>query len=643
MSARTFKLVIISIFLAITAILPGELFQGYMDQYNDFYETSFYLQTGKTPEEMNRDLSSGAEIYDIHIFKIYERSKTTYSVCLDIYADDVMAQILSSQYCISEGTYQSLFSGSTEINVYPFSDIPDDLMEEDEVYYLYGDYDDMILFKQSLVDTYAGSFPEDNGYNGLASYQGMLIGAWVLVILIALLLGVYDLMTQKKEIFISVTMGMSRAEIYLRNILPDTACMIAVYLILRMLIRHFEGSLSFDTCSNVMFVILLLTNALVFLGVFRTGYSALTGENSAERKLLTCNYVLCAICSFLFLAGIGSYVEMMWSSYSYSEQEEFFDVHSDYVWCQGLQLLDVNDDVNEEVLQTLLNEFVEEYPESFFYICEGGEFGLDEERVFYTASSGAKDYLKENFSALASVTSDCDCYILVPEGEGITEDDLTDLTDWLETDSCEILRYSTSVDIICRELDNDPITNTVTNPVIVFYNHEQDIPVGELVYEFFLGMVDDSDGQWSEYASANGISYVGTNAWDYFCYRWDALSRTVLVNLVVVVIMAVLMILSIYVVIRMEFQVNAQEIALKKIYGYTNFERFRKLYVLTVVSAVICVIGLLVLKCVGYSIPFRYVLPILLLFTLIECAIISLQIAFYDRKNLQNILKGGNV
>ncbi|MCD8118790.1 MAG: hypothetical protein LUE29_04800 [Lachnospiraceae bacterium] len=643
MSAKTFKLVIISILLAITALLPGELFQGYMDQYNDFYETSFYLQSGKTAEEMNRDLSSAAETYNIHIFKIYTRSKTTYSVCLDIYADDAMVQILSSQYCIREGTYQSLFSGSTEINIYPFSDIPDDLMEEDEVYYLYGDYDDTVLFKQSLVDIYAGSFPKDNGYNGLASYQGMLICAWVLVIVIALLLGVYDLMTQKKEVFISVTMGMSRAEIYLRNILPDTACMLAVYLILRTLIRHFEGSLSFDGCSNIMFLILLFANALVFLGVFRTGYSALAGKASVERKLLTCNYILCAICSFLFLAGTGSYVEMMWTSYSYSEQEEFFDEHSDYVWCQRLQLPDVSEDVSEEVLQTLLNEFVYEYPESFFYICEGGEFGLDEERVFYTASSGTKDYLKENFSVLASATSDCDIYILVPDGKGITEDDLTDLTDWLETDSCEILRYSTPVDIICRELDNDPITDTVTNPVIVFYNHEQDIPAGELVYEFFLGMVDDSDGQWSEYASANGISYMGTNAWDYFCYRWEALSRTVLVNLVAVVIMAVLMILSVYVVIRMEFQVNAQEVALKKIYGYTNLQRFRKLYGLTVISAVICLIGLIVLKCIGVSVPLRYVFPALLLFALIECAFISLQIAFYDRKNLQNILKGGNV
>ncbi len=640
MSVKVFKLIIISILLAILTLLPGELYQGYLDQYNDFYETSFYIQDN-SPSQMLQDLSESAKDYNIQIFKIYERSKTTYSTCLDIYAEDEMVEILSSEYGISEGKYQSLFSGNTEINVYSFSDISEELLISDATYYLYGDYEDMVSFKETLVDIYAGSFPHNDGFNDISSYQSMILFSWILAIAIVVILALYDLVNQKKEIFILASMGTRKGIIYLKNVLVDDASIIVGYGILKCVVQKFEGRLSFDIYSGIMFVVLLVANALAYLGIFQVNYSSSVGRITYEGKLLICNYILCGICMFLFVIGISSCVELASVSYSYKSQEEFFDEYSDYSWCQSLVLSDGSDD---EKLQGLLNTYMEENPETFFYLCRGTEFGEREQHVFYEASSGTKNYLKNKFSELDLESSDHDVYILTPQKSKISDEDLAELAGWLDTDDYEIVYYSETMDIIYRDADEDPITRTVTNPTIVFHNHEvENLSSDESFYEFFMCMIHNSDSCWTDYANENGITYVETNAWDYYCYRWQTLSRTVLVNIVVVVIMAFMMLLSIYVVIKLDFKVNAQELTLKKIYGHTRIGRFKKLYIMVASFCVVCFVGLLILKHMEYNITIASVLPVLLLTAAVECLFISGQIVSYEKKNLQGILKGGSL
>ena len=652
MSAKLLKLLIVCVLLCMVAILPGELYQAYLEQYNDFYTTSFYCPDNIAPDKMISDLSETAEKNNVEIFKIYERSKTTFSTCLDVYASKEMVSVLEKDYLISEGRFRSLFSGSSEINVYDFHDISPELAKEDSSYYLYGDFDDAVLFKRQLVDIYAGSFPKEDGFNDLSFYRNMLFIGWFFVICVTVVLGIYDLMSQKKETFILTTMGTKKGSIYLKNLLIDTLVMAVVFFAIKVILIFVEGSLSFEVYSNSLFAFLLLINAIIYLGVFGRKYGTSLKQSSSEPKLLFASYILCGICMLLFLVSTSSCVELIYVSSRYSKQEEFFKEHSQYSWISRLKM-DASeepvDDYDEyKRLQGLMNTFINENPKSFFYLFDNTEFGITDTYLSYIASEGTREYLKENIPELTNTSSEYDVYILSPENSKITTDDLEDLAArfLFNGEKYKILYYSNSVKLVYRTRESEPITEMVKNPTVLFFNKDPKVHSddGELFYMLEYGMVDDSKGLWTEYAQANSIDYVSDNAWDYYCFRWEALTRTILINLVVVLIMTAMLLLTIFVIIKLEFRVNAKELALKKIYGHTKYERFKKLYNIVGVVGFICLVGVFIMKYTAYrTLSLLYIIPILIISLAVCCIFISLQIILYEKKNLQGILKGGNI
>jgi|GEM_PF-3407506 len=633
------KFILVSILLIIVAIIPGELFQAYLDQYNDFYETSFYLQKGGSADEMIKDLSDTADKYDVHIFKIYEREKNTYSTSLDIYADEETVNILTENYGLSQGKFKSLFSGSTEIRVYRFSDISEELLKKDETYYLFGDSENMILFKQDLVNTYAGSFPKNDGFNGLNSFESMLSVAWIFVIAIVVLLTIYDTLNQKREILIRLTIGERIGIVYWKNVVLDTVYMLILFAILKVLMKNIEGNLIFDTYSNIMFFIMILINGIAFLGVLKVDYKLAMASSASKNNVLNYNYFLSGICMILLSISIGSCVELAFTAYDYSKQETYFEEHRNYNWHQRLLM----EDEKRQNLQMLLNEFMAENSEDFFYLCQGGDLEENSQKIFYEASSGAKEYLQSQIFELKKEL-DLDTYILISKKNSISDSELEYLLDWIETEDYEIIYYSDSVDIIYRTFDEEPITERVNNPVMIFYNrYNMDLADDETFFHFDLGMLEASSSKWEEFADEHNISYVATNAWDFYCYRWDSLSRTVLLNVVIIIIMFIMYMLLSCVIIKMEFKINAKELALKKIHGYHIFERFGKIYTITGVIGVLSLICLFIMKLVMIEINFAYIVFLILAIICIEFLYITCQIVLYEKKNLKKILKGGNI
>ena len=63
------KYILITLILLAGFLLPGEFYQLYVNQFNDFYETSFYLQGSATKEQMLEDISfnAGGDMPDVAV------------------------------------------------------------------------------------------------------------------------------------------------------------------------------------------------------------------------------------------------------------------------------------------------------------------------------------------------------------------------------------------------------------------------------------------------------------------------------------------------------------------------------------------------------------------------------------------------
>lgn len=621
------KLLLIGMLLFIVSIIPGELFQGYLDQYNDFYKTSFYLPENGSTEVMLNDLTETAKKHNIHIFKIYEREKNKYSVNLDVYTDENMAKVLANDYKISHGIYKSIFSGTAIINVHNFSDIPQKLIETDEYYYLYGDSKDMIRFKKDLINVYAGSFPKDDGYNDLEYYTFKLITSWIFVLAILVLLSIYDVISQKKENFIRITMGEKAGVIYLKNVVLDSVYILSVFLCSQLLIKKIEGNLIFSEYSNVMLLITILINCFVLLMIFKFDVKD-AFSNSPKNNILKYNYLLLGLCSIFFTLSVVSCVELINNSYSYSKQELFFAKNKNYSWYQNITI----ENGSEEELQMHLNDFISENMDSFHYLCSGIVYDEINNDVLYEANSGTKSYLKSKIKELNDKL-DHDTYLLIYEKNKLKKEELETIKNYIDNKNYQIIYYSDPIEIIYRQFDEAPLTSIAQNPVIVFHNKEDtNLSYNESMYEFHLCMIDNHNNVWHNFAERNGISFIETNVYDYYCYRWDALSRTLLINLVIVLFLAIMLFLSSCVVIKLEFRINAKEIALKKIHGYRMIECFKKIYTIPCISTLLSIICVIIIKNSGVGINPLLITIILLLFLILQYLYITCQVIINDRK-----------
>lgn len=635
---KLIKYFLITILLIIVSIIPGELFQGYLDQYNDFYETSFYLPNDVSGDEMLNELSKTANKYNIYIFKIYEKEKNAYSSSMEIYANYDMLKILSDDYGISQGIFKSLFSGKTIITSYSFSEISEELLQSDTKYYLYGNEDNMIHFKEELVDTYAGSFPKEEGFNDFESYKALLIVAWLFATIIVILLTAYDAIIQKKENFVRLTMGEYIWIQYMKNIVLDTIYMIFLYNALKVIINDLQGNLIFELYSDKMFLLMIVLNAIVFIKVSKINYKTATADTIVDGRILHYNYFVSASSMVILIISIVSCIELVNTSYEYSNQEDYFKEHKDYNWYQNMLI----EGSTDERLQEYLNDFISDNPSKFLYLCQGEKISDKSNMFFYEASAGSRKYLQSKIVELDKQL-ESEIYILISKNNMISEYELHSLFDWIDTNNYEVVYYSDSIDIVYRVFDEEPITEMIKNPVILFYNNDNaNRTIDESIYEFHLGMIDDSSGKWERIAKENGINYVETNVWDYYCYRWNALERTIILNIVIIIIMTLMYLLVSCVIIKLEFKLNAKELAIKKIYGYHIFERFGKMYGVTGIISLLSILVILFLDLFLVDIKLWDVLGTIIIIMCIQYIFITWQIMLYEKNNMLNILKGGN-
>lgn len=134
-----------------------------------------------------------------------------------------------------------------------------------------------------------------------------------------------------------------------------------------------------------------------------------------------------------------------------------------------------------------------------------------------------------------------------------------------------------------------------------------------------------------------------TNAWEKYLGIWEAAKRLMNMNLIFVVLILSLELLVIWTVLRLEYQVNAIELSVQKVMGYSIWQKNRRLIVSTMG---ITLVSTLAVTLTAYILEFSS--PGLLLaggglLLVAEGVLLIWLIRKIERANVQRILKGGNL
>ena len=196
---KIIKYIIVFLFVTLFVLLPGELYQNYLDQFNDFYELTFELPADCDSQELLNDLEQASAESNVHIFKIVTANATAFSTEYDIYSDEYVYNLLTEDYKIEFGEIVSIFSGKTTINHYTFHEIPDELVKKDNKYYVAGDDASIQLLKSQVEDSYEDSNLIVEGANEINSARIILVAAAFILVILNVFLSFYDVQYQKKE------------------------------------------------------------------------------------------------------------------------------------------------------------------------------------------------------------------------------------------------------------------------------------------------------------------------------------------------------------------------------------------------------------------------------------------------------------
>lgn len=627
---KSLKFIIISIALSLCVMLQGEIFQLYIQQFDSgLLHTTFVLPKDGDAEQMNSDLKNSAEKHNLLIFKVEKEIISTLECRIDVFAEEEVQKYLYKNFYVKNGCFKSALSGKVDMKMHDFLEAPASAFGEE--YTLIGSEEDALNFKLELMEKYPGALPKVSGVNEKKELTQMYCAAWAMLILLCCLITIYECAYQKKEVFVRMTLGENTNRRILRSIFTDSVFIVGLFIVLSLISylitkTRFLSGVSWSACA-----VLVISNSLAYIRLRPKGVKSLTGYEKSSQKLLSANYFLKSVCVVLTCLFISSNIACISECINYYRQKDFFNEYSDYYSYNHFSIKGDAGTDSYKTEQKLYNEFRDDM--KIFFLCNWMNIGS---KKIASANINTKEYLSSKIKDFDKLDFSKSAYILIRKGEKVDEEALKDkiLFD-VDEDDFEIFYYEADCEIVVRTLDSDPNTTYEKNPVIFFYNADIEQP------ELFLCMLKTDKAKLEKFSEENDLTYSETNVLDYFNHRLLSFKRLLYLNSVLSAIMIFIELLVTVTVIRMEYSVNAVALALKKVFGYSNINRFSSLYIISVLLWVFSTAISLLLSYLLHFGNYIYIMAGALLVLIFDLVIISLNIKNYDRKNIQKILKGG--
>lgn len=477
---------------------------------------------------------------------------------------------------------------------------------------------------------------------------------WDILILLICVLSIYDVMSQSKDISISLVLGNPVRESIVRNIVIDSIVMTVIFGSVLGVLSLFTA-VSEHLCFFVVhFAVLILINSACFFIAYRFDIcQVLKGSNYAAR-LLNFNYGLKFVASAFVISALSFSVTTIFGFYSQIKAYRFMQGYKESSYVEiNIADVDGTDDTIETIEAQLLKKteiyyhIRENYGGSFlsadFNILGGFENGEsdDTEKLVMVVSQNQFEYITECIPELNGKISDEMVTICVPQdfdsqmSMGIKNNEMLD--------DAIIEKYS-SGQIMCLDNGNRDTNYSrgyelANSPVIICVPQALE---GKFAPQKVICQISDNEFErLSEKYKDSEFVFEKSSVYGQFRHYWNITKAKITIITICTVSLLVFELVIILSIISLEYKVNAKEICIKKIMGRRLLWRVKRLIVIVSVSATG---GGLTAWLIGSRFGFAQ-LSIVCVVTacviLIEIPLILLKSISTEKNRLVKILKGG--
>ncbi|MCI9596155.1 MAG: hypothetical protein HFE75_02450 [Firmicutes bacterium] len=632
---------IISVLLVLIVLaFIGETHVWYLSEFEVRYPSvTFYPQKGVPQERMLSDISQAAERESVTVFVVEHEIESYISQQIDIYGTQETEAFLKRDAKIQEGVSHSLFLGDSTVSFHDLKEIPDVSKVSD--YQTIGDAKQVLKFKQDLVNQYAGAFPE-KGYQPFNSKLNVAL-AWSLAFALLLLLTVYHIGLMKKELLVRLVSGERISDFMLRQIVYDLGFYASVFVVAFLALKtltnpFFEIGVSL-TCVSVF----LILNSLVYTWMLSIDVKKDNASYHSGKTLIAASHVYKGITMFVTVLVMSGSVTLIYDGIDCYKQKRFFQEHKEDSYVMLSSFSDT-DDKEADLRDKIYGKSVERNKTCMLVELLG--FEHDDDNYVY-ADRGAIPYLRQQIPELRGVDLCDTAYIIKPENVDLSGNEFDEAEELFrvysqdEDTPIRTITYQRKTEIIAHKIGDGVVSRLKENPIIILNNMKPKFVDG---YLWTGTMVNLTDSEWEGYLKQNGftdeIAYR-TNVYENYLHSWRMLKWGMVLGIVLLAIMFVMECFILYTTLYYEYRLNAMELSLQKVLGFTIFQRHRKIGGLTIASGVG---GLVIAILIGSFLDIGNLIALVIA----GFAIIAFELAFILRYafkletiNVQRVLKGG--
>lgn len=528
---------------------------------------------------------------------------------------------------ISEGRYESLLSGMTSIQFRPIEELTEKDFNKEPYILLLGDSETVY---DNLKDSYSVTHPE--------KIQGdetdMIVIIWGLVSIFVILVNLVAALRKKKEMIIRAVYGEDLKSLTIKAFVLDLIIYQALYFFAKIFVFNFVSG---DYRKYLAFgiyeagcVIAASMNFLWLKNDTRAVFSNVQMDKGMPAFLNLLKMTAFAAVLFTIVTNLSSISTTM----PQNKNDEFISE------CNQDLIITINGSQND-LWNQLYDEYYDEIKPKVCSMIAGGR------RPVLIMNENASVFLPEELDSQLAQKNTEDIIVFVPYGCSIADEDVEGLLGLyrLSGYKWEIRQYDKGVKVPCITDEELVFWTNVANPVIIYCT--ADVRLSGSVFGPFRGAIYGIDKMdWNKIScelgfSDNGCRAVITNAGDVYKYQMSFIRRMV-EFLSSLCILALILDLAIAILLcNMEFRNAGMEHAIKKVVGYSFFQRNRaQLAKLNLKSAVVVLIMAVMGAVTQVYNPVTCIITGGVIM-LMENFVLAAYIIKYEKISVVKMLKGG--
>lgn len=654
---KKIKAIIIAIILIPGFVLQCETFQQQLGNFTSAYylTTEISFQDEKERVEMLRELERYAKEEQVTVFAGRTEMVNSFRFMEHFYGDSLIKPLFEKQHGVSEGVYRSVMSGETGVVFHEFAALAGEENRHVRSFSFIGEDAAVFRVYEKMLKNHELTSPSI--INGTEA--DLICAMWGLIAGILLLLNCIETAFRKKEVTVRVSMGEGVWGIILKSAGLEILADLLEFFLLRAVVFRFVSGEYMGRTVFLLYCAGVFLSCLVYLSYadydIRRAFSNADEPKTVLALIYVIKVVVTTVSIVLLVTNLHFLVRDLRSSnqsamlgdyggYSYlyfedenwpmdtDESSERYDMQvsfynelyrDHYETVKPAVCVHALTDMDRKLDYVLVNEFAQGMM---------GDFGKG---LDYDRTADAVFFIPEDFAGDRDVTGDAQ-YCL----SGIVAD-----TEKLHT---VVVFYGTDRYFTCVNQNASGGLETFKNPVVVFSRydgaaHRDNLSLGTDYSSvmYCLSGTDAEDAIGKLPLGENGFKLVQTGVRESSEYHNSLLRKAIAFLSSVCVLTLLLQAVLVVSIVSMEYRFRAMELALKKIFAYSIWERNRGLFLVSALSNAVTTLGLSIAGTVTGLYSALTCLWVGAFVLAMELAVIVVNILRVEAKNIQKILKGG--